>query len=147
MADLTIVAANVAPVNDVPYDHKTYIAAAAITKGQLLYEDTAGKAALADSTDDSKMIALIGCALQAAAAGRPVDVLRKGALEGMGVGSKAYGLPIYASETAGALSDAAISGTGKVNKVIGYVRSMSDSPTLSKVLYIDVSDAAQIVEL
>lgn len=147
MADLVPVAAQVAPVNDSEFVHKTYIANVAVTPGQLVYEMTTGKVDLADATDDTKMIGLAGVTLQAAAAGRPVDCIKQGALAGMGVSALNAGASVYASETAGGISDTAIAGTGKVNQKIGTVRAMSDAPDLTKVLYIDIPDNLVITEL
>lgn len=147
MADLVPVAAQVAPVNDNPINHHTMIAAVAITKGQLVYEDAAGKAALTDANGVATVNGIVGVALQNAAAGRPVDVLRKGALAGMGVGALAYTTPVYVSTTAGAISDTAIAGVGNVNFCIGRVRSMSDAPDLTKVLDIDIPGNTVVVAL
>jgi hypothetical protein len=146
MADLVPVAAQVAPVNDSEFVHKTYIANAAVTAGQLVYELTTGKVGLADATDDTLMIGLAGVTMQAAAAGRPVDVMKKGALAGMGVSALNAGASVYGSETAGGISDAAIAGSGKVSQKIGTVRAMSDAPDYTKVLYIDIPDNLVITE-
>lgn len=147
MTALAPVAAKVAPVNDTQYVARTYIASAAITAGQAVYITTSGKAALAKADATGTMQGLAGIALNSAGAGQPVEVISLGAVEGMGVGGAAYGLPIYVSKTtAGTLDDAAVAGAGNFPVVIGRVVPMS-GPGLEKVLWVDVSLAAVYVAL
>lgn len=138
MTALAPTAARVAPVNDTQYVARTYIAAAAITAGQVVYINSAGKAALARGNALGTMQGLAGIATHNAGANQPVEVLSHGALEGMGVGALAYALPIYVSSaTAGSLDDAAVTGSGNVAVVIGRVAPMS-GPGLEKVLWVDI---------
>lgn len=138
MADLAPTAAQVSPVNETEYIAKTYIAAVAITPGQLCYLNSSGKAALARANATGTIQALIGVALHAAAAGKPVAIMRKGSVYGL-VGAQAYGTVLYASITAGGgfIGDAAVAGTGNFNIPIGMVEPMTDD-ALTKVAWIDV---------
>jgi hypothetical protein len=53
--------------------------------------------------------------------GDPVDVLTQGDFGGFS--GMTQGAPVYASETAGALADAAASGSTKVTLVAGFAKS------------------------
>lgn len=140
MADLSPTVAQVAPVNETQYVAKTYIAAVAITAGQLVYLNSSGKAALARANATGTIQNLLGVATHSAAANKPVEVMITGSVYGLGVSSLAYGTKLYASTTAGGgfISDTAISGTGNFNVVIGTVEPMSDSD-LTKVAWIQVN--------
>lgn len=144
MAELVTVPARVAPVNDTDYVARTYIAAAAITAGQVVYQNSSGKAALAVSTALATVEPLLGIATHSAGAGAPVEVLSMGAMEGMGVSGLSYGVPIYVSETtAGDLTTTAPSTSTDVVAKVGKVLAMS-GPGLEKVLWVQI-DLAQLL--
>lgn len=136
MADLAPTVTQVSPVNETQYIAKTYLAAAAVTAGQVVYQDANGKAALARANATGTVQNLLGVTLNAAAANKPVAVMIKGSIYGLGV--SAFG-KLYVSTTAGGgfISDAAITGTGNFNIPIGTVEAMTDD-ALTKVAYIDV---------
>lgn len=129
MADLAVVAAEVG-MTDAQKSHTiSMIAAAAITAGQVVYMDANGKADLADASAAGTAGAR-GIALRTVAAGEPVTVLAEGEVEGFTI-SQAYDAPIYLSDTAGALADAA----GTVSVLVGNVSAASDKD-LTKLLYV-----------
>lgn len=135
MADITVTAAQVAPVFTDEAEIYDMIAAVAITAGQAVYQNTAGKAALADANAGSGAELLVGIALNAAGAGQAVSVLKRGALAGYTLSGVAYGGTVYLSDTAGALADAP-STTKSI--AVGKVQSMSNSD-LTKVLYVETA--------
>lgn len=142
MADIAVTAARVAPVNETEYEAKTYRAAAAITAGQLLYQDTNGRAALARANATGTIQSLIGIALNDAAAGRPVVALRRGSVAGFTL-SVNPGVPVFASSaTAGALGDAVTTGTGNFVAPVGVVDTITEADgTIVKVLFVEIAAA------
>lgn len=107
------------------------IAAEAITRGQVVYITSAGKAGVADANASGKQQAR-GVALNAAAAGGGVDVLKEGHCAGFTI-SQAYDAQLFLSDTAGSVDDAA----GTMTVPIGRVVPMSDVGTLTKVVYFE----------
>lgn len=132
MADITVTAAQVGMVD--PEKCVTFdgIAAEAITKGQPLYQVTTGKFGVADANAANKQ-QVRGIALNAAGAGQAVTMLIRGAAYGWTLTSQAYDTPLFLSDTAGALADAA----GTLNVPVGLVTSLAD-PSLTKVIYFDI---------
>lgn len=110
----------------------SFIAAAAITAGQALYLTSTGKVDLYDS-NGSGTLQFLGIALNKAAAGQAVDVLKRGHVYGFTITSLAYFAAVYGSNTAGALADAA----GASSIICGRVVSIPDNGNLTKVLYIE----------
>lgn len=139
MADLAPTAAQVSPVNNTEFLSLPYIAAVDITAGQLVYMNASGKAALAKADGTGTIQLLAGVALKTVKAGKPVSVLFEGCVYGLGV--SAFGTIYASAATAGAISDAAITGTGNFNVAIGRCIPMSD-PDLTKVAYIHVPQNA-----
>lgn len=140
MADLAPTAAQVAPVNETQYVAKTYIAAVAITAGQVVYLNTSGKAALARANATGTVQTVLGIATHSAAANKPVEVMIRGSLYGMNITGMAYGAKAYVSSaTAGAAQDTIVTGTGNFVKALGQVEPMTDGSDLTKVLYVDCS--------
>jgi hypothetical protein len=134
MADLSLTAAQISPVFPDKAEIYTFIAVEAITKGQAVYLVAAsGKVGVADANASGKQ-QLRGIALNAAAAGEPVAVMKTGHIYGFTLTSQDYDDAVYLSDTAGALGDAA--GTMTVNA--GRVVSLSDH-SLTKVVYLDVN--------
>lgn len=132
MADIVVTADNVAVLYPRFAEIYDFVAAAAITAGQALYMNTSGKVDLYDS-NGSGTLQLLGIALNGAGIGQAVSVLKRGFVAGFTL-SQAYDAPIYGSNTAGALADAA----GSSSIVAGKVKATSD-PTPTKVLYVDIS--------
>lgn len=145
MAEMTIVTARVAPVNETQYVAKTFIAAVALEAGEAVYINSSGKAAKALSSAIATTQGLLGITTHAAAANTPVEVLSQGSMEGLGISGLAYGALVYVSETtAGDLTDTAPSTSGDVVAVVGRVLPMSDKD-LTKVLWVDVNMATRLV--
>lgn len=142
MADVALTAANISPVNETQPEISTMIAAAAITAGQLVYQDTNGKADLAQADDTATIQTVRGIALNAAAAGRPVNVLERGSVYGFTLTSIDPGTQIFASAaTAGAVANAAATGAGNFVVPIGEVRSIFEGGTGVKVLRVAINEA------
>lgn len=131
MADLTLTAAQVEPLHPESCVIKDMIAAEAITKGQAVFQDTAGKAALADANAAGEA-QFRGLALSTVAAGQPVSILVEGEVAGFTLTALAYDAPVFLSDNPGALADAA-SVTVSVN--CGRVVSVTDA-SLTKALYV-----------
>lgn len=129
MADLTVTAAQVALVNPQKAKVGFMVCAETITAGQSLFQDTNGKAQLADANaageQQSRWLALEG-----GGAGQGISVLEEGDVYGFTLTSQAYDAPIFQSDTAGALADAA----GTLTVPVGIVKAISDNGTLTKVL-------------
>lgn len=136
MADLTVTAAKVAPLNPLQSEFITFIAASAITAGQPCYQTSAGKAAPADA-NAAGLQQVRGIAVNAAAAGQPVDLIVKGLLGGFTI-SQAYDTRIFVSDTVGALADAA----GTMSVPVGRVVGLTDK-AITKAQFVDISYAAQ----
>ncbi len=132
MADITVTAAQVAPIYPHHAEIYDFIATEAIAKGQIVYQLTTGKVGVADANAGGKQQAR-GIALKAAAAGEAVSVLKKGHVAGYTVSGLNADVRLYLSDTAGALADAA----GTMSVTCGRVVAMPDDPTLTKVLYAD----------
>jgi hypothetical protein len=131
MADIAVVAAQVAPVDPMKAEIRDLIAAAALTAGQPVYIDANGKAGVADGNGDSPANRFRGIALKSVAAGQPVPVLVRGVVFGFTVSGLAYDAAVYVSDTAGSLADAA----GTTSLVAGRVVPLTDRG-LTKVLYV-----------
>jgi hypothetical protein len=123
MADLTVTAANLRPMEGIEARLIPMIADEAITKGQPVYRKTNGKAgvARANAVGTSK---LVGIATTSVAT------------------SQNPGTTIYLSITAtGLLADAAAVGTGNVVVPVGTVHCMTDQD-LTKFLFVDIPQNA-----
>ena len=138
MADIALTAAQIAPVFPQEAEIFDMIAAVAITQGQAVYENSAGKAALADGNAGSGAEQFRGIALNAAGAGQAVSVLKRGHVYGFTITGLAYDAVAYLSDTAGALAD-----TPSTTNIVraGRVMALPDA-NLTKVLYIDAQWSA-----
>lgn len=136
MADITVTAAKVGLVD--PQKAVTFngIAAAAITKGQVVYMDTSGTIGVADANAAGKQQAR-GIALNAAGAGQAVTCVKEGAVYGYTLTSQAYSAPLYLSDTAGAMADA----VGTMTVPVGIVQPLSDKDK-TKVFWAEFRWAA-----
>lgn len=133
MADIALTAAQIAAVKPEMSQIVDVTLAATVTKGQALYLTSAGTFGVADANDSGKE-QVRGIALAAGAAGETIPMLKRGPLAGYTLTSQAYDAPIYLSNTAGALADAA----GTMTVVVGRVMPLNDRPTYTKVLWVDV---------
>lgn len=122
MADITVTAAQVAPLYPAKADIRSYIAAESITAGQALYILAAGTVGVADANTAGKQ-QFRGIALNSAGAGQAVDVLHAGEVAGFSVSSLNSDALLYLSDTAGSLNDAA-SATMTVR--VGRIVPLSD---------------------
>ncbi|MDZ4766518.1 MAG: capsid cement protein [Chloroflexota bacterium] len=132
MADLTLTAAQIAPIYPQNAEIFDYLAAESITKGQAVYFTAAGKVGVADANAAGKQ-QFRGIALNTAGAGQAVSVLQRGHVYGFAVSSLNADAYAYLSDTVGALADAA----GTLTVRAGRVVALPDSAG-TKALYIDV---------
>ena len=131
MAQITVTAAQVAPVFPDRAEIYDFIASATITKGQAVYQDASGGVALADGSTDSTA-QFKGIAVTGAGTGGAVSVLKRGHVYGFTLSSADYDALLYVADTAGVLSDAAGTVTAGVGRVVG----LTDADR-TKVLYVD----------
>lgn len=136
MADLTITAADVAAMKIL--DQDTYPVSEAVDAGEVVNLDSNGEGRLADASTAPLAGNLQGIALRSAnAAGATgVTILRKGTLYlGAALDGLAVDAPVYLSDTAGKIADAA----GTVSTVLGHVVVVwADPTTPQKCLRIDL---------
>ena len=104
--------------------------AATVTAGQVLYQTSSATFNLCD-TDATATDQPAGIALEGGVAGQVISMVKEGAIYGVTLSGEAYAGLVYASGTAGGLSDSA-----KV-QVVGRVMPLSD-PSLTKVLYVEI---------
>jgi hypothetical protein len=131
MADVALTAAQVAPCFPDKCEIIDVIAAAAITKGNVLYQTTSGTFGVADANDSGKQQAR-GVALETVGTGQAVSMLKKGHCYGFTVSALDADAVLYLSDTAGALSTT----VGSMTVNCGRVTALTDStPTL--VVYLD----------
>jgi len=133
MSTISVTAAQIALVFPTGNEVFNGILAATATKGQVMYQTTAGTFGLCDTgtgpTDEPR-----GIALEGGVAGQVISMLRRGALYGVTLSGVAYDGLVYASNTAGGLSDSAVA------EVIGVVMALADNDK-TKVLYVDLPAA------
>lgn len=134
MADLSITAADVAPVQII--EQFTAPAGEAIDAGEMAFPDgTTGKLGLSDASTQPLLGYGMGLALKSVAADEALTIVKKGVVYlGAALAGLSYDDPVYSSDTAGKLADAA----GTVAKIVGYVVPFWDGTTPGKALRIDV---------
>lgn len=130
MADIVITAAQVEPIDPLHAEIYNFVAAATITQGQIVYITTSGTVGVADA-NDSGLEQARGVALNGGGAGQAISVLKRGRCAGFTLTQDAS-IPLYLSNTAGALADAA----GTMTVVCGIVICMPDKDA-TKVFYAD----------
>ena len=131
MADISLTAAKVAPVFPMLAKIFPQIAGEDLTAGQVVYLDTVtGKVKKCAAGGAAPANTLFGMALQTVSAGNAVAVLFEGHVAGFNISGLNYAATLYASNTAGALADAA----GTTNLPAGKVVPMTDKDR-TKVLY------------
>lgn len=122
------------------------IADEAITKGQVVYRKTNGRAGLArgNAVGTAKVL---GVATTSVAAGRPFEALHYGRFAGADLSAVNPGTTLYlSSATAGAIADAAPTGTGNVAVPIGSVHVMTDVAG-TRFVFVDVPQNAAYTAL
>lgn len=132
MSNITLTAAQIAPIYPQNAEIYDYIAAETITKGQAVYFTSAGKVGVADANDSGKQ-QFRGIALNSAGAGQAVSVLHRGHMYGFTVSGLDADAYAYLSDTAGALADAA----GTMTVRCGRIVALPDNAG-TKALYVDV---------
>lgn len=132
MAAISVVAARVGILRPLTAEIRSYVAAAALTKGAAVYIKTDGKIDLCDA-NAAGCKQFRGIALQSVGAGQIVDVLHEGEVAGFDVSSMNVDAPVYVNDTAGVL-DTTASVTTTV--VAGRVVMLTDGPTNTKVIRI-----------
>lgn len=116
MALITVVDADVAPVDVI--EQFTAPADVAVARGEYVRITTTGNWILSDASAAGDIGGTRGIALNAAAIGEAVTAVLKGVVSlGVAFADQDIDDPIYLSDTAGTLADAA----GTVSTVIGYV--------------------------
>jgi hypothetical protein len=136
MADLTIAAADVAPVRVV--QQFTGPAAEPIAAGQMVRLDTAsGKFALANATSAAEG-RIIGMAIQTASlAGETITVVSKGLVDvGDALTAQDYDEALELSNTDGTIDDGA--GTPTAVYIVGRVFPAWGATTADKILLLDL---------
>ncbi len=131
MTDLALTAADIAVVDPDKADIHPVTLAAAAAKGQTLYKDTDGKGNLADANASGAQQTRL-MALQAGAAGDQISALKEGAVYGFTI-TQAYDAPLFQSDTAGAIGDAA----GTMTVPVGIVLGIDIGSTIQKVVYFN----------
>jgi hypothetical protein len=132
MADIALTAAQIALIYPQWAEVYDVVVTEAVTAGQAIYQLTTGKFGVADANAAGKQ-QFRGIALKAAGANGAVTLLKRGHCYGFTVSGLNADVPLYLSDTAGALADAA----GTLSVICGRVVAMPNLPTLTKVVYID----------
>ena len=142
MADVDFTATEVSPVNETQAEISTMIAAATIGRGQLVYQDTNGKANLARANATGTVQTVRGIALNDAAAGRPVNVLERGSAYGFDLSGINPGRQLFVSAaTAGDMADTAPVTSTQFVVPVGEVRTIDEGGTAVKVLRVAINQA------
>ena len=130
MSTIAVTAAQIAEVFPTKADTRNVVLAATVTKGAVLYQTTAGTYGLCDigaaGSDEPR-----GIALEAGVSGQAISMLVRGYLYGVTLTGEAYDGLVYASDTAGEISDSAVA------EIIGRVVALAD-PDLTKVLFVNI---------
>lgn len=135
MALITLVASRVRVVTLIHAETKP--AAVAITRGQIVYVDTAGKWALSLTTSLAAAGNVRGWALKDVGAGEPLSALRIGILDvgdGLDAAGLTYGAQIFGNDTGGSIGTAA----GTASVINGTITSGWASTTADKLVYVNL---------
>lgn len=119
-----------------PGDAEIYtgIAGVNLTAGEIVYFNSSGKL-VKTNAGAAGTAKCAGMALETKKAGQACAILIRGHVSGVTVASLAYAAKVYASDTAGALADAA----GTVSLVVGTVVPLPDVPSITKVLWFEAN--------
>jgi len=136
MSAIAVTSGQVSPARPMDQDTiiRPYIAAAAITAGQLVYVNSSGLVDLCNTASAGKQQCR-GVALQTVGAQQGVDVLQRGEVEGFAISSLAYDVQVYASDTAGNLDTAVGTKTVPIGRVMATTTKDS-SGNIKKLLHI-----------
>jgi hypothetical protein len=129
MADIALVADRVNVIFPQSSEIIDVKLAEAVTRGQVVYQLTAGTFGVAGAAAAGKQQAR-GIALRGGAAGETISIAKLGFVSGYTVGSLNADVPIYLSNTLGALAD----GAGTMTVICGRVVALPDGV---KVVYFN----------
>ncbi len=132
MADIALTSAQVRAINPDNTEFFNCLAGEALTKGDIVYFDTAGKAKKADGSAAGTANAR-GVALETVGTNGALTILKRGLCAGFAVSGLNADVQVFISDTAAKLADAA----GTVSNPVARVATMNDNPDLTKVLYFD----------
>lgn len=132
MADIALTTAQVRAINPDNAEFFNCLAAVALTKGDIVYFNTSGKADLADGSAAGTANAR-GVVMDDVGVDAVVSILKRGLCAGFTVSSLNADVQVFISDTARKLADAA----GTVTVPAGRVQIMLDNPDLTKVIYFD----------
>jgi len=96
-----------------------------VTRGQLLYQTTTGTFGVADANVAGREQAR-GVALEGGGAGQTIRMLKRGVVSGFTVAALNCDVPVYLSDTAGALDTA----NGTLTVIVGRVFGHTDGTKL-----------------
>lgn len=130
MADIVVTEAAVAVIFPLKAEIHTFIAAEALSAGESVSFDSAGKLIQADANAAGEQQAR-GIVLTSGGAGQALNILKKGHLNGYTI-SQAYDAAVYLSDTAGAVADAAGTMTVPVGRVVGLT-----DKAITKAIYFE----------
>lgn len=118
MAAIALVTADRIEIVGMTKQQRTLAAGADITAGQAVQESSTGKWTLANATT-AALARNAYVATRTVKSGESVTAVREGLLDGYDLSGLAYNAPVYLSDTAGTLADAA----GTVSHIMGYVEA------------------------
>lgn len=130
MSTIAVTAAQIALVRPTQAETWNVVLAEAVTQGQVLYQTTSGTFGLCDTGETAKDEPR-GIALEEGAAGQVISMVKRGAIYGVTLSGEAYDGLVYASNTAGGLSDSAVA------EIVGRVIPLTDEDK-TKVLYVEI---------
>lgn len=131
MADIALTSAQVRAINPDEAEFHNAEAGEALTKGDIVYFNTAGKAIKADGSAAGTANAR-GVAMETVGSGQAVSILKRGLCAGFTVAALNADVQVFISDTAGKLADAG----GTVAVPAGRVAIMLDKDN-TKVVYFD----------
>lgn len=141
MADITVTAAELRPMEVIEARLIPMIADEAIEKGQAVYRKTNGRAgkAQANGVGTAKVV---GMATTSVPAGTAFEALHYGRLAGYGLSAVDPGSTVFLSAgTAGAVADTATTGATNVLVPLGTVHTMTDGSS-TKFVFFDIPQNA-----
>lgn len=128
MAVVVATRADIAAINDLPYEHRVYRAAEALLMGMVAIWDASGYVIQTD-TAPAATVKIAGIAMRRAGIGEAVTLFQRGFISGYDVSGLAYGVNLYA----GADGEVADAGTIIIGSVLPFTY------TGEKMAYIDVT--------
>ena len=146
MADLSVTASRLRPLEGIEARMIPMKADAAILKGQAVYRKPNGRAGLAraNAVGTAKVV---GVATSDAGIGEAFEALYHGRMVGHDLSAVDPGSTVYLSAaTAGAIDGAVVTGTGNVVQALGTVHTMTDVSS-TRFIFFDIPQNAAPVAL